>query len=79
MKAELIIPIESLRGKLRNDGYYFRKYRDQQIVQKCPDRSKHIKTEGEAANQRRFAEQYAHRHDMPNNKHSINPPDEIRH
>ena len=24
MKAVLIIPIESLRGKLREDGYYFR-------------------------------------------------------
>jgi hypothetical protein len=31
MKVELIIPIESLRGKLRRDGYYFRKYRGQQI------------------------------------------------
>jgi len=36
MKAELIIPIESLRGQLRKDGYYFRLYRGQQIVQKCP-------------------------------------------
>ena len=27
MKAVLIIPIESLRGKLREDGYYFRVYR----------------------------------------------------
>ena len=24
MKAELIIPIETLRGALRKDGYYFR-------------------------------------------------------
>ena len=36
MKAELIIPIETLRGKLRKDGYYFRMYRGQQIVQQCP-------------------------------------------
>ena len=36
MKAELIIPIESLKGKLRKDGYYFRMYRGQQIVQRCP-------------------------------------------
>ena len=36
MKVELIIPIESLRGKLRKDGYYFRMYRGQQIVQRCP-------------------------------------------
>ena len=36
MKAVLIIPIESLRGKLREDGYYFRLYKGQQIVQRCP-------------------------------------------
>jgi hypothetical protein len=36
MKVELIIPIESLRGKLRKDGYYFRQYRGEQIVQRCP-------------------------------------------
>ena len=34
MKVELIIPIEGLRGKLRQDGYYFRQYRGQQIVRK---------------------------------------------
>ncbi len=99
MKVELIIPIESLRGKLRQDGFYFRKfyfrkYRGQQIVQKCPDRSKHVKTEDEAANQRRFAAKYAgkrkremasrttddaNRHNMPENKQNINPPDAIRH
>ena len=61
MKVELIIPIESLRGKLRRDGYYFRMYRGQQIVQKCPDRSKHVKTPEEAANQERFAAEYAGR------------------
>ena len=37
MKVELIIPIERLRGKLRKDGYYFRMYRGQQIVQRDPD------------------------------------------
>ena len=47
MKVELIIPIDSLRGKQRQDGFYFRKYRGQQIVQKCPDRSRHVKTESE--------------------------------
>ena len=36
MLVELIIPIESLRGKSREDGYYFRKYRGEQIVQRCP-------------------------------------------
>ena len=62
MKAELIIPISCLRGKLRNDGYYFRLYRGQQIVQRCPNRSNHIKTPAEAANQQRFATLYARRH-----------------
>ena len=61
MKVELIIPIDGLYGKLRNDGYYFRKYRGQQIVQKCPNRAGHVKTEAEVANQRRFAERYAGR------------------
>ena len=32
MKVELIIPIEGLYGKLRNDGYYFRKYRGQSSI-----------------------------------------------
>lgn len=59
MKAELIIPIDALRGKLENNGYYFRMYKGVQIVQRCPDRSKHIKTEAEAANQKRFAAKYA--------------------
>ena len=58
MKVELIIPIECLRGKLRQDGFYFRKYRGQQVIQKCPDRSQHIKTPAEAANQLRFIEKY---------------------
>lgn len=56
MKAELIIPIDALRGKLREDGYYFRMYKGVQIVQRCPDRSKHKKTIAEAANQKRFAQ-----------------------
>ena len=34
MKIELIIPIERLRGKLRQDGNYFRQYRGQQLVRK---------------------------------------------
>jgi len=40
MKVELIIPIDKLRGKLRNDGYYFRLYKGVQIVQKCPTKWK---------------------------------------
>lgn len=59
MKAELIIPIDALRGKLREDGYYFRMYKGIQIIQRCPDRSKHRKTAAEAANQKRFAARYA--------------------
>lgn len=59
MKAELIIPIDALRGKLENNGYYFRMYKGVQIVQRCPDRSKHVKTEAEAVNQKRFAAKYA--------------------
>ena len=58
MKAELIIPIDSLRGMLRKDGYYFRMYRGTQVVQRCPNRKGHVKTEGEAENQQRFIEQY---------------------
>ena len=55
MKCELIIPIDVLRGKLRKDGFYFRKYRDQQLVQRCPDRTYHERTFAEIANQKRFA------------------------
>ena len=58
MKVDLIIPIDSLRGMLRRDGYYFRMYRGSQIVQRCPNRNGHVKKEGEAENQRRFVEQY---------------------
>ena len=36
MKAELIIPIDKLHGKLSQDGYYFRMYKGVQIVQRCP-------------------------------------------
>ena len=58
MKADLIIPIDSLRGMLRKDGYYFRMYRGTQVVQRCPNRKWHVKTAGELANQQRFVEQY---------------------
>ncbi len=40
MKVELIIPIEKLKGQLRKDGFYFRMYRGQQIVQHCPTKWK---------------------------------------
>ena len=62
MKVELIIPIDTLRGMLRKDGYYFRVYRGQQIVQRCPNRTGHIKTHCEHANQQRFAATWGKRY-----------------
>jgi hypothetical protein len=58
MIVELILPIEALRGALRQDGFYFRKYKGRQLLQRCPNRKGHVKTEAEARNQERFAEQY---------------------
>ena len=58
MIVELIIPIEALRGALRQDGFYFRKYKGRQLLQRCPNRKGHVKTEAEASNQERFAERY---------------------
>ena len=66
MRVELMIPIDSLRGKLSEDGFYFRKYRGQQLVQKCPNRSGHVKTPAEAANQQRFAQRFAGSHKSNN-------------
>lgn len=56
MKAELIIPIESLRGKLSNDGYYFRICNGIQIVQRCPRKWKD--TPARKAARERFIERY---------------------
>ena len=56
MKAELIIPIESLRGALRKDGYYFRIYQGQQIVQRCP--RKWTDTPARKAAREKFIERY---------------------
>ena len=58
MIAEMIIPIDTLRGQLRKDGYYFRMYKGKQIVQRCPNRKEHVKTANEQANQERFVERY---------------------
>ena len=58
MIAEMIIPIDTLRGQLRKDGYYFRMYNGKQIVQRCPNRKGHVKTEAEQANQKRFIAKY---------------------
>ena len=66
MIAELIIPIETLRGSLRKDGYYFRMHNGKQIVQRCPNRKGHVKTAAEAMNQERFIKKYRkNRHRMP--------------
>jgi hypothetical protein len=58
MIAEVIIPIDTLRGQLRKDGYYFRMYKGKQIVQRCPNRKEHVKTANEQANQERFVVKY---------------------
>ena len=65
MKVELIIPIERLRGKLKQDGYYFRQYRGQQIVQRCPTKWKD--TPARKAAREKFAAKYAGSHRQVNN------------
>ena len=65
MKVELIIPIERLRGKLKQDGYYFRQYRGQQIVQRCPTKWKD--TPARKAAREKFAARYAGSHRQVNN------------
>ena len=62
MKAELIIPIETLRGIIRKDGYYFRLYNGEQIIQRCPNRKGHEKKSGEKANQQRFVRTWGKRY-----------------
>ena len=57
MLAELIIPIASLRGKLSNDGFYFRLYRGKQIVQRTP--AKWRDTPARRAARERFIATYA--------------------
>jgi len=59
MKVELIIPIDKLRGMLRKDGYYFRMYRGQQIVQRCPTKWKD--TPARKAAREKFVERYGKR------------------
>ena len=56
MKADLIIPLEALKGALRKDGYYFRMYKGQQIVQRCPTKWKD--TPARKAARERFIERY---------------------
>ena len=60
MIVELIIPIDTLKGKLRRDGYYFRLYRGQQVVQRCPTRWKD--TPARKATRERFAATWGKRY-----------------
>ena len=66
MKVELIIPIDTLKGKLRKDGYYFRMYNGYQIVQRCP--SKWKDTPARKAARELFAKTWGKRYkrDAPN-------------
>ena len=57
MIVELIIPIETLKGKLKEDGFYFRVCKGTQIVQKCP--RKWTDTPARKAARERFISQYA--------------------
>lgn len=59
MKAELIIPIETLRGKLNEDGFYFRVCNGTQIVQRCP--RKWTDTPARKAAREKFITQYGKR------------------
>ena len=61
MKAELIIPIESLRGQLKKDGYYFRICGGAQIVQRCPRKWKD--TPARKAAREKFIERYGKKKD----------------
>ena len=61
MKVEYIIPIEWLKGNIA-DQFYCRTYRGKNIIQHRPNRSNHVKTSAEAANQQRFAAKYAGKH-----------------
>lgn len=61
MKVEYIVPVEWIKGILAGQ-FYCRQYRGQNIIQRRPDRSGHVKTPAEEANQKRFAEQYAGKH-----------------
>jgi len=61
MKVTPIILIDTLLGKVnQRAGYYIRRSKNGALYScKCPDRSKHIKTPAEAANQQLFARTYA--------------------
>ena len=62
-----IMPIETMFGMVnRRAGYYIRRSPTGKLYScRCPDRSRHVKTPAEAANQQRFAARYAGRHQHP--------------
>ena len=61
MKVTPIILIDLLTGKVnQRAGYYIRRSKNGKLFScKCPDRSKHVPTPAEKANQIRFANTYA--------------------
>ena len=62
-----IMPIETMFGMVnRRAGYYIRRSPTDKLYScRCPDRSRHVKTPAESANQQRFAARYAGRHRPP--------------
>ena len=58
MIVELMIPIESMHGKIV-EGYYFRVSKGRQILQKCP--RKWSDTPARKAARERFVARYARR------------------
>ena len=61
MIVELIIPINTLKGKLREDGFYFRVSNGKQIVQKCPRKWKDTPARKEA--REKFVASFAQKKD----------------
>lgn len=59
MRVGLIYPIAEAHGSLTKRHYIRTLANGTKIVAKKPDRSGHVKTEKEAANQQRFAQVYA--------------------
>lgn len=62
MTVEYSIPIDWLKGNIGGQ-YYCRMYRGKTIIQRRPNRSNHVKSPAEEANQQRFAMRYAGKHD----------------
>jgi hypothetical protein len=59
MIVELILPIDALHGKLRNDGFYFRVSNGKQVVQRTP--TKWRDTPARKAARERFIQTYGKR------------------